>query len=66
MSTLAKEHAVDLSDQSWVKDTDYAISIDGKTYGYPVSEWLRLVADLQRRCHQEDHWQEFKPRTTRP
>ena len=32
-----KEHAVDLSDQSWVKDTDYAISIDGKTYGYPVS-----------------------------
>ena len=35
--SLAKEHAVDLSDQSWVKDTDYAISIDGKTYGYPVS-----------------------------
>ena len=28
--SLAKEHAVDLSDQSWVKDTDYAISIDGK------------------------------------
>ncbi len=35
--SLAKEHAVDLSDQSWVKDADYAISIDGKTYGYPVS-----------------------------
>lgn len=35
--SLAKEHAVDLSDQSWVKQTDQAISIDGKTYGFPVS-----------------------------
>ena len=35
--SLAEEHAVDLSDQDWVKDTDYAISIDGKTYGFPVS-----------------------------
>ena len=35
--SLAEEHAVDLSDQDWVKDTDYAISINGKTYGFPVS-----------------------------
>lgn len=35
--SLAKDHAVDLSDQSWVKDTKYAISIDNKVYGFPVS-----------------------------
>ncbi|MFD0704674.1 ABC transporter substrate-binding protein [Alloscardovia venturai] len=35
--SLAKEHAIDLSDQDWVKDTDQAIAIDGKTYGFPVS-----------------------------
>lgn len=34
--SLAEEHAVDLSDEDWVKDTDYAISIDGKVYGFPV------------------------------
>ena len=33
---LAAEHAVDLSDQDWVKDTTQAISIDGKVYGFPV------------------------------
>ena len=33
---LAKEHAIDLSDQNWVKDTTQAITIDGKTYGFPV------------------------------
>ena len=34
--SLAAEHAVDLSDQPWVKDTTQAISIDGKVYGFPV------------------------------
>ena len=34
--SLAEEHAVDLSDQKWVKDTQYAIGIDGKTYGCPL------------------------------
>lgn len=34
---LAKEHAIDLSDESWVKDTDYAIGVDGKIQGFPVS-----------------------------
>ena len=34
--SLAKEHAVDLSDQDWVKNTTQAIAIDGKTYGFPV------------------------------
>ncbi len=34
--SLAKEHAIDLSDQDWVKDTTQAIAIDGKTYGFPV------------------------------
>lgn len=35
--SLAQDHAIDLSDESWVSDTDYAISIDGKVYGFPVS-----------------------------
>ena len=34
--SLAAEHAVDLSDQDWVKNTTQAIAIDGKTYGFPV------------------------------
>ena len=34
--SLAAEHAVDLSDQDWVKDTTQAISVDGKVYGFPV------------------------------
>ena len=34
--SLAAEHAVDLSDQPWVKDTTQAISIDGKVYGFPM------------------------------
>ena len=33
---LAAEHAIDLSDQDWVKNTTQAIAIDGKTYGFPV------------------------------
>ncbi len=34
--SLGPEHAVDLSDQDWVKDTTQAIAIDGKVYGFPV------------------------------
>lgn len=34
--SLAEEHAVDLSDEQWVGDTGYAISIGGKVYGFPV------------------------------
>ena len=33
---LAAEHAIDLSDQDWVSKTTQAITIDGKTYGFPV------------------------------
>jgi raffinose/stachyose/melibiose transport system substrate-binding protein len=33
---LAADHALDLSDQEWVKNTTQAITIDGKTYGFPV------------------------------
>ncbi len=35
--SLGEEHAVDLSGEDWVSDTDYAITVDGKTYGFPVS-----------------------------
>ena len=34
--SLGKEHALDLSDQDWVNDTDYEIAIDGAVYGFPV------------------------------
>ena len=34
--SLAEEHAVDMSDQDWVKDTQYAIDINDKVYGFPV------------------------------
>ncbi len=34
--SLAKEHAVDLSSEGWVKNTTEAISIDGAVYGFPV------------------------------
>ena len=34
--SLAADHAVDLSDQDWVKNTTQAITIDGKVYGFPV------------------------------
>ena len=32
---LGKEYGYDMSDQEWVKDTDYAISVDGKVLGFP-------------------------------
>lgn len=34
--SLAEEHAIDLSDQSWVDSTDYEITIGDKVYGFPV------------------------------
>lgn len=34
--SLAVEHAIDMSDQDWVKDTNYAISIGDVVYGFPV------------------------------
>jgi raffinose/stachyose/melibiose transport system substrate-binding protein len=34
--SLASEHAIDLSDQDWVSNTDYAISVDGEVKGFPV------------------------------
>lgn len=33
---LAEEHAADLSDQDWVKNTEYAISVNDKVVGFPV------------------------------
>ncbi len=34
--SLAEEHAMDLSDQDWVNDTDYAISVNDQVVGFPV------------------------------
>lgn len=33
---MADEYCTDLSDQPWVSDTDYAISVDSKVVGFPV------------------------------
>ena len=34
--SLGPQYGLDLSDQEWVKDTDYAISVDDKVYGFPI------------------------------
>lgn len=34
--SMGKEHAVDLSGEEWTKNTNYAIGVDGATYGMPV------------------------------
>ena len=34
--SLGPEHALDMSDQDWVKDTTQAITVDGKVLGFPV------------------------------
>ncbi len=34
--SLAGDHAIDMSDQDWVKDTNYAIGIDDQINGFPV------------------------------
>ena len=35
--SLAKDHAIDMSDQEWVKNTNYAIGIDDQINGVPMS-----------------------------
>ena len=35
--SLGPDHALDLSNEKWVGDTDQAISVDGKVMGFPVS-----------------------------
>lgn len=55
--SLAAEHAIDLSDQDWVKDTTQAIAIDGKTYGFPVCVEARGIiynADAIKKATGED------------
>ena len=34
--SLAKDHAIDMSDQEWVKNTTYAIGIDDQINGFPM------------------------------
>ena len=41
--SLAKEYGADMSDMDWVKDTNYAVSVDGKVVGYPVCVEARGV-----------------------
>ena len=62
--SLAAEHAVDLSDQDWVKNTTQAIAIDGKTYGFPVCVEARGIiynADAIKKATGED----FDPTTVK-
>ena len=41
--SLAPEHGVDLSDQDWVNDTDYEISVGDAVYGFPICVEARGV-----------------------
>ena len=41
--SLGPEHAIDLSDQEWVANTPYAISVDDKVLGFPVCVEARGV-----------------------
>ncbi|MEE3379078.1 MAG: ABC transporter substrate-binding protein [Lachnospiraceae bacterium] len=41
--SMGKEHAVDLSGEEWTKNTNYAIGVDGATYGMPVCIEARSV-----------------------
>ena len=34
--SLAKDYASDLSSEEWIKNTNYAISVDNKVVGFPV------------------------------
>ena len=34
--SLAKDHSIDMSDQEWVKNTNYAIGIDDQINGFPM------------------------------
>ena len=34
--SLAKDHAIDMSDQEWVENTNYAIGIDDQINGFPM------------------------------
>ncbi len=34
--SLGEEHAIDMSDQDWVNDTEYEISVGDAVYGFPV------------------------------
>ena len=34
--SLAKDHAIDMSDQEWVKNTNYAIGVDDQINGFPM------------------------------
>ena len=41
--SLGPDHAIDMSDQDWVKDTTQAITVDGKVLGFPVCVEARGV-----------------------
>lgn len=47
--SLAKDHAIDLSDQSWVDETNYAIGIDDQINGFPTCVEARgLIYNVDR------------------
>ena len=55
--SLGPDHALDLSDQPWVKDSNQIISIDGKVMGFPVCIEARGViynADAIKKITGED------------
>ena len=58
--SLAEEHAVDMSDQKWAKDTQYAIGLGDKIYGFPVCVEARGVI-YNKDAIEKITGKEFKP-----
>lgn len=57
---LAEEHAVDMSDQKWTADTQYAIGIGDKVYGFPVCVEARGII-YNKDAIEKIIGREFKP-----
>ena len=63
--SLAEDHAVDMSDQKWAKDTQYAIGIGDKIYGFPVSVSRREASSTTRMPSRRSQAKSSNRRTTR-
>ena len=58
--SLAEDHAVDMSDQKWVQDTQYAIGVGDKIYGFPVCIEARGII-YNKDAIEKITGKEFKP-----
>ena len=55
--SLGPEHALDMSDQDWVKDTTQAITVDGKVLGFPALIDALIAGGMATPCGlQKEDW----------